>query len=290
MSLKFDEQPKKFSDIPVYSEIKELSPPHVEILENQAYSTNTLVNAHTTIEQENPYDNVLGTKTTPHKEKSKKDQCERNLVWIMISVNILLLLAVGAVAVAALVQGSRSGETLYTRWGKSMCPQVGGTELVYSGIAGGTFYNQRGGGANYLCMPKVPEYSHILRYRNGTQGHAYVYGSEYQDPIQGSHDNNVPCAVCRVSTRSTVLMIPAKATCPSSWTREYYGYIMTEWRGHNGRTMLECVDTDQESLPGGGHANTDGALFYHVEAVCNHGLPCPPYNPTQELNCVMCTK
>ena len=212
----------------------------------------------------------------------------------MISVIILLLLAVGAVAVAALVQGSHSGGTLYTRWGRSMCPQVGGTELVYSGIAGGSSYTHRGGGANYLCMPKDPVYSPILRYRGGTQGHAYVYGSEYYKPIKGSHDHNVPCAVCEVSTRSKMLMIPAKATCPSSWTREYYGYIMTEWIGrHNssvGRTMFECVDTDQESLPGGGHANTNGALFNHVEAVCNYDLPCPPYNSKQELNCVVCTK
>ena len=72
---------------------------------------------------------------------------------------------------------------------------------------------------------------------------------------------------------------------------------MTEWIGTHGggigirgRTMFECVDRDQESLPGGGHADTNGALFHHVEAVCNHGLPCPPYNPTQELNCVVCTK
>ena len=191
--------------------------------------------------------------------------------------------------------GPRSGGTIYTRWGKSTCPQVGGTELVYSGIAGGTFYNQRGGGANYLCMPKDPEYSPTLRYRGGTQGHAHVYGSEYENSLQGGQDHNVPCAVCRVSTRSTVLMIPAKATCPSSWTREYYGYIMTELVGDHGRnirgrTMFECVDRDQESLPGGGHANTDGALFHHVEVVCNRGLPCPPYNPTQELNCVVCTK
>ena len=191
--------------------------------------------------------------------------------------------------------GPRSGGTLYTRWGKSTCPQVGGTELVYSGIAGGTFYTHRGGGANYLCMPKVPEYSPTLRYQSGVRSHAFVYGAEYNRPLQGGHDHNVPCAVCRVYTRSTVLMIPAKATCPSSWTREYYGYIMTEWvgdRGSNivGRTMFECVDRDQESLPGGGHANTNGVLFNHVEVVCNHGLPCPPYNPTQELNCVVCTK
>ena len=216
----------------------------------------------------------------------------------MISVIILLLLAVGAVAVATLVLVSKtnstglcSGGTLYTRWGKSTCPQVGGTELVYSGIAGGTWYDHRGGAANYLCMPKDPEYSRTLRYRGGTQGHAYVYGSEYQGPIQGGHDHNVPCAVCRVSTRSTVLIIPAKATCSSSWTMEFYGYLMIESRGHNGRTMFECVDRDQESLLGDGLAdNTNGALFHHVEAVCNHGLPCPPYNSTQELNCVVCTK
>ena len=71
MSLKFDEQPKKLSDIPVYSEIKESS----EMFENQACSTNTLVNAHRTVKQENSYD-VLETSTL--EEKSKKDQCERN--------------------------------------------------------------------------------------------------------------------------------------------------------------------------------------------------------------------
>ena len=79
---------------------------------------------------------------------------------------------------------------------KSSCPQVGGTELVYSGITGGTYYNQQGGGANYLCMPKDPEYSTTLTYRSGVTGYAYIHGSEYQVPVQGSHDHNVPCAVC----------------------------------------------------------------------------------------------
>ena len=191
--------------------------------------------------------------------------------------------------------GPRSGGAIYTRWGKSTCPQVEGTELVYSGITGGTFYNQEGGGANYLCMPKDPEYSPALRYEGGvrTWG-AQVHGTEYELPLQGTSDHNAPCAVCHVSTRSTMLMIPAKATCPSSWTREYYGYIMTEHKGRQnnnirGRSMFECVDADQESLPGS-HPNTNGALFYHVEAACNTGLPCPPYNQNKELNCVVCTK
>ena len=33
--------------------------------------------------------------------------------------------------------GPRSGGALYTWWGKSSCPQVEGTKLVYSGITGG---------------------------------------------------------------------------------------------------------------------------------------------------------
>ena len=44
--------------------------------------------------------------------------------------------------------------------------------------------------------------------------------------------------------------------------------------------MHACVDRGQESLPGS-QANTDGALFYHVETSCN-GMPCPPYDPPNE--------
>ena len=46
---------------------------------------------------------------------------------------------------------------------------VQGTELVYSGITGGTLYCQEGGGANYLCMPKDPEYSNVLTYTSGEE-------------------------------------------------------------------------------------------------------------------------
>ena len=110
--------------------------------------------------------------------------------------------------------------------------------------------------------------------------------TEYQSPIQGSSDHNVPCAVCYVSTRETVLMIPAKISCPASWTREYYGYLMSAHITHY-RSNYECIDKDQESVPGSS-ANTNGALFYHVEATCN-GMPCPPYANQKELNCVVCT-
>ena len=63
---------------------------------------------------------------------------------------------------------------------------------------------------------------------------------------------------------------------------------MSERHSHK-PSMFECVDKGQESVPGS-HVNTGGALFYHVEANCISGLPCPPYNDYKEVNCVLCTK
>ena len=184
--------------------------------------------------------------------------------------------------------GPKSGGTMYTRWGRSSCPTSTGAELVYSGYAGGSWYGHTGGGANYLCLPEDPQYCSDLRYRSGTQAdRGLLYGAEYQHPTTSSHDHNVPCAVCRVPTRTTVLMMPAKCDCPSSWTREYYGYLMSERYTHQ-RSTFECVDRAMKHLPGG-LGDTNGALFYTVEVRCGHGLPCPPYVDHKETNCVVCT-
>ena len=140
-------------------------------------------------------------------------------------------------------------------------------------------------------MPLTPDY--ILPHHPWVTGHAYVYGAEYQSTLRPVHDLGVPCSVCYTNQRETALMIPAKAYCPSGWTREYYGYLMTEYRGSlpndvRGRTMFECVDGFPEYVYGSA-GNQDGVLFHHVEASCN-GMPCPPYDPKKELNCVVCTK
>ena len=171
--------------------------------------------------------------------------------------------------------GPQSGGATYIRWGKSSCPSVPGTKMVHTGIAAATLYTLSGGGANYLCMPKVPEYNPNLTYRSTVDDHSQIHGVEYEAPLQGLYNHNVPCALCHVSTRSAVIRIPAKYNCPPTWTREYYGYLMSDGKLHK-RTSFECVDEDMESLPGS-HADTNGGLFFHVEANCN-GLPCIPYN------------
>ena len=134
--------------------------------------------------------------------------------------------------------GPTSGGVIYTRWGRTTCPTTQGTQLVYAGRTGGTHYRHEGGGANYLCMPDDPQYV-LPHYSQGGAG-AYIYGTEYRvSTSQVNH--NAPCAVCYVATRLVALMIPAKVDCPPSWTREYYGYLMTEHHGTSnnirGRTV-----------------------------------------------------
>ena len=185
--------------------------------------------------------------------------------------------------------GPRAAGVTYTRWGRTTCPEVSGTELVYAGRAAGTHYTHKGGAADYICLPPDPNY---LTEKNGVQEYSPLHGAEYQSyvsnqPLSHLYNHNVPCAVCFVSTRAAMLMIPAKTQCPTSWTPEYMGYLMTEHYGHY-RSVFACVDKDSESIPGG-DGNQDGALFYHVEATCN-GILCPPYDTERELTCAVCTK
>ena len=189
--------------------------------------------------------------------------------------------------------GPRSAGVTYIRWGKSSCPTTPGTQLVYAGRAGGSTYGSSGGGAEKLCLPRDPDYI------NGPQSvvTAYVstiHGAEYQShvgPISNRLDQNVPCAVCYASTRAAMIMVPAKTRCPPSWTREYYGYLMTEREHpHHHRSSFNCVDVIADTVSGE-IRNTNGALFYHVVASCpNSGLLCDPYKSNQALSCAVCTK
>ena len=161
---------------------------------------------------------------------------------------------------------------------------------MYAGRAAGSHYSHSGGGANYLCITEDPQH---LNYGRGTASAAYIYGAEYEmygnipTASLPNHNDDVPCSVCYIAPRETVLMIPGKYTCPSGWTREYYGYLMSERAGHH-RSTFECMDASPETVAGG-HANQDGALFYHIEPRCG-SLPCPPYDQQKEITCAICSK
>ena len=191
---------------------------------------------------------------------------------------------------SAVAAKSSQGGVAYVRWGHEDCP--GAAELVYTGRAAGSHYGHRGGGSNYQCITLRPKNE---EFGAGSRGDGYIYGAEYQ--IEGHvpksvldlklHDHDVPCAVCYVSTRTAKIMVPGTFECPSRWTREYHGYLMTERHNHH-RSTFECVDLEAQKAIGG-HANRDGALFYFVEPRCG-SMPCPPYDQVREMTCAVCTR
>ena len=106
-------------------------------------------------------------------------------------------------------------------------------------------------------------------------------------PISSLLEQNAPCAICDVPTRSRAIMVPAKTMCPPSWTRKYYGYLTTE-ADPSYRSSYTCLDINPDVVAGAS-ANTNPSLFYHAVTGCN-GLSCPPYKDNHVLSCAVCTK
>ena len=127
--------------------------------------------------------------------------------------------------------GLNGGGLTYVCWGRTTCPTVQGTELVYNGLTAGSWYDHTGGGANYICAVKDAKYHPGATTAN--RGYSHLYGAEYQiagdQALGGLGDQNIPCAVCEVSTRSKHLMVPGTYQCPTGWTQEYSGWLTSTY-------------------------------------------------------------
>ena len=188
------------------------------------------------------------------------------------------------------MQSPPAGGAVYTRWGRTTCPTCQGTQLLYAGRAGGTPYQYSGGAANYVCLPNDPDY---LQYQTGVQGVTRIGGVVYQygrfPSLSSLNSQNVPCAVCYVANRSVAVMIPAKTQCPTHWTLEYIGYLMTKSYHNAGPKMYECVDKDPESIPGPDIPSDVSVAFKPVEPFSS-GISNTAYDDEKELTCVVCTR
>ena len=177
--------------------------------------------------------------------------------------------------------------TTYTRWGHDSCPSS--ATAIYKGSMAGSWYQHKGSGANHLCLPFDPQYVPDV----GNAGGSSIYGAEYEVVNQlnagkrNIQDRNIPCAVCRVHTRSTVIMVPAHNTCPHGWTLEYYGFLMAAHNNHRKGDYI-CMDREMKTLPGHA-ADRNGDLLYSVTTECNYGLDCPPYQAVKPFTCAVCT-
>ncbi|XP_056002554.1 uncharacterized protein LOC125662616 isoform X2 [Ostrea edulis] len=180
--------------------------------------------------------------------------------------------------------------SVYTTWGRKSCPAINGTKTVYTGITGGKPYHEVGGGVNTLCLPHDPDNA-PNNFPTSLQSSTHLFGSEYQFTYGNiARDDDVPCAVCHLQSATSVLMIPAKTTCPSGWTMQYHGYLVTDnedsgWHA----TDFICLHGDPEYLTEGARQHDlDGHILYPVTAVCG-SLPCPPYKSGQYITCVVCS-
>ena len=187
-----------------------------------------------------------------------------------------------------------SGGTTYddnVHWGRTVCPSVTGTGLVYRGLTAGTHFTNHGGGANYICAATEDGVQYHPEATTANSNDAVLHGTEYETFNRALNDlnqHNVPCAVCEVTSCSKQTMIPGRLTCPDTWTAEYSGWLMSERYDHR-RTQFIFLDKTPESVPDETH-DTNGAVMYHVEADCSTGLPCSYYDETKELSCVVSTK
>ncbi|XP_052790606.1 short-chain collagen C4-like [Mya arenaria] len=198
----------------------------------------------------------------------------------------------------ATLTSSPKGGSVYTRWGRSTCPP-NGTDLVYSGYTAGNLYSEVGA-ADYICLTSQPLWG---AYDDSQQPmSARIYGTEYQFHEQNFpklgveffgndlHNHDAPCAVCRTS-RDTTVMIPGRNQCYPGWTKEYAGYLVSGASGHpnfKSGTNYACLDSNAQ-VENGDYQNNNGKLMYMVEAVCG-SLRCPPYVQYREITCVVCSK
>jgi hypothetical protein len=161
-------------------------------------------------------------------------------------------------------------------------------KLIVTGFAAGGFYNDEASTTNTLCLPHNPDTAPVgLPY---SSSYGRIYGSEYEFNFKNiAQNDDVPCTVCH-TTQAVSIMIPAKTSCPSSWTKQYAGFLASEGSYSNqyGADYL-CFDGDPEYMTDGARQHDqDGKLFYPVHSVCG-SLPCPPYKNYQNLGCVVCT-
>lgn len=181
----------------------------------------------------------------------------------------------------------------FINWGRNDCPS--GTSLVYTGQVGGSYYDLGtglGSGYNTLCLSPTPNY---VDFNDGNHNGALVYGLEYEVGAYGVssfggiaastlQDREAVCAVCKAHA-AVVLMVPGSTLCPSGWTQQYWGYLVST---HYTQTTSEWVCLNNTPILFGSTANSNGDLWYPTEAeLCALRAP---YVQNREITCSVCTR
>ena len=151
--------------------------------------------------------------------------------------------------------------------------------------------DQKGGGANYLCLPHNPHLNESIPGQDDTRSRIFPaeYRSFDEGPLNSKHGHDTPCATCQTrGGRTQVLMMPASNICPDGWNKEYGGYLVAA-RWNHPRSEYVCMDRKPESIPDG-NAERLISFFFQVEIIVSPETTLPPaYETGSELTCVVCT-
>ena len=160
---------------------------------------------------------------------------------------------------------------------KKNCPQTKGTDILYEGVAAGSGYSEAGT-SDFLCLHLQPQFlkttARVQTHRTKLYALGYQLG-ESPPALDNLVKHDIPCSLCYTPLRSTVITIPGRIECPSNWTLEYYGYLMSNMQSKYYKSRMSiCIDAKAEPSHATAMTYDHGGLYF-VETICE-GIPCPP--------------
>lgn len=169
-------------------------------------------------------------------------------------------------------------------------------DITIVGVMGGNPHTAIGGGVGYLCLPLNPQW---LSFNYSALDVAWMSAVEYESQNYGLFPNSVDntravCARCYTEERPSVMMIPARTSCPDAWELEYYGYLMAS-RGNRNESPSNFVCVHYSPITRPYSSPDQGATLEFVNADCSGDgsiEECADwqYIPNRQLTCAVCSR
>ena len=153
---------------------------------------------------------------------------------------------------------------------------------------------------NFQCLPMNPEWLSYNTSVHDPNAHLVskissveYFTKDYNIFPSLVNDRRALCAQCYTQTRPAVTVIPGRTSCPLSWTREYYGYLMASYEHYLHPSSYICVDKDPESRPHSNSGYGGGLAFVSADCEgegtldeCSTG----EYVDKRQLTCTVCSR
>jgi hypothetical protein len=140
---------------------------------------------------------------------------------------------------------------VFTHWGANSCPRADHAHL-YRGFMASSGRRNKGGGHNFLCLHKEPEYPKGYNDKSHIEEGSNTYSS-WVTGVEGG----VACTVCQAAPDAITTYVQwGRYTCSGNHTTEYSGAMMSG-SSDDRKSEWICVNKSQETVG----TVRDGALI-----------------------------